>query len=111
MVIRIVLNKKKEPPWKLADASLVFTEDDDPLLAGLVLSGFTIGASRFPSGEVNITLPSRKYQIMGSGGTREERTWNYLRAAHPEDQDALITKLLEAIRDAYTDALGRKEDP
>jgi len=103
--IKIVRNTRGKPTWKLADASIVFTDEDDPLLAGLVLSGFTIGTGRTPD-TVNITLPSRKYLIKGDKGVMEERVWNYLRSLDPDENKTRIDQLLTAIDDAYHTAKG-----
>lgn len=101
-VIKIKLNTSGKPSWKLAEATLIFTPDDGPLLDGLELGGFTIGTSKFP-GSVNVTVPSRKYLVRNTEtNAQEERTWNYLRPVSSTDKDSL-PRLLKAISDAYDD--------
>lgn len=111
MIIRITLNTTGHPPWKLAAAELVFTDEDDPRLNGLVLSGFTIGKSRVEPGALNITVPSRDYTTTGPDGKPAKRTWTFLRALHAADNDTLTQNLLRHIKDAYEDALKRTGDP
>lgn len=111
MIIRILRNTTGRPAWKLADASLVFTDDDDPRLNGLVLSGFTIGTSKVEPGALNITVPSRDYTATGLDGKPIKRTWTFLRALHAADQDTLIQNLLVAIKDAYEATLTKDPDP
>ena len=69
MVIKIVPNDKGNPPGKLADAELHFT---DGALDGLKLIGFAVWERRSGSGR-NVTFPARQYSVNGerrSGGGR-----------------------------------------
>jgi hypothetical protein len=61
MVVKIVPNDTGNPPNKLADAELHFT---DGVLDGLKLVGFAIWERRSGSGR-NITFPSRQYTVSG----------------------------------------------
>jgi hypothetical protein len=61
MVVKIVPNDKANPPGKLADAELHFT---DGVLAGLKLIGFAVWERRSGSGR-NVTFPARQYTVNG----------------------------------------------
>jgi hypothetical protein len=61
MVVKIIPNDKGNPPGKLADAELHFT---DGVLDGLKLVGFAIWERRSGSGR-NVTFPSRQYTVSG----------------------------------------------
>ena len=65
MTIKIMPNDKGNPPGKLADAELHFT--DGPL-EGLKLIGFGIWERRGAgagTGEYNVTFPARQYTVNG----------------------------------------------
>ena len=70
MVVKIVPNDKGNPPGKLADAELHFSED---VLEGLKLIGFAIWERRSGSGR-NVTFPARQYSVNG-----ERRSFALLR--------------------------------
>ena len=61
MTIKITRNDKGNPPGKLADAELHFTEGE---LEGLKLIGFGVWERR--GGGRNVTFPARQYS--GNGG-------------------------------------------
>jgi hypothetical protein len=61
MVVKIVPNDKGNPPGKLANAELHFTEG---ALEGLKLVGFAVWERRSGSGR-NVTFPSRQYMVSG----------------------------------------------
>ena len=61
--VKITPNDKGNPPGKLADAELHFTDAAGPL-AGLKLIGFSIWERRGGSGR-NVTFPARQYSING----------------------------------------------
>ena len=61
MVVKIVPNDKANPPGKLADAELHFT---DGVLDGLKLIGFAVWERRSGSGR-NVTFPARQYAVNG----------------------------------------------
>lgn len=95
MKIRIVPNDKGNPPGKLADAELHFT--DGPL-AGLKLIGFSVWERRTGTGK-NVTFPARSYSVNG-----ERRTFALLRPiADTTTQEAVRELVLQAY-DAYVTA-------
>jgi len=61
MVVKIVPNEKHNPPGKLADAELHFT---DGVLDGLKLIGFSVWERRSGGGR-NVTFPARQYAVDG----------------------------------------------
>jgi hypothetical protein len=71
VLIKIVPNDKGNPPGKLADAEIHFT--DGPL-DGLKLIGFAIWERRGGSGR-NVTFPARQYSVNG-----ERRSFALLRS-------------------------------
>jgi len=70
LVIKITPNDKGNPPGKLAEAELHFTDGE---LAGLKLIGFAIWERRGGGGR-NVTFPARQYAVNG-----ERRTFALLR--------------------------------
>jgi hypothetical protein len=70
MVVKIVPNEKSNPPGKLADAELHFT---DGVLEGLKLIGFSVWERRAGGGR-NVTFPARTYAVNG-----ERRSFALLR--------------------------------
>ena len=70
MVVKIVPNDKQNPPGKLADAELHFTDGE---LEGLKLIGFSVWERR-SSGGRNVTFPARQYAVNG-----ERRSFALLR--------------------------------
>jgi hypothetical protein len=91
VVVKITPNEKNNPPGKLADAELHFTEG---VLDGLKLIGFAVWERRTGSGR-NVTFPARQYSVNG-----ERRTFALLRPlADATAQD----RLREAILAAYAD--------
>ena len=88
MTIRIIANEKGNPPGKLADVELHFT--DGPL-AVLKLIGFGVWERRVGSGR-NVTFPARQYSVNG-----ERRSFALLRPiVDTEGQDRLRDLILEA---------------
>ena len=88
MVVKITPNDKNNPPGKLADAELHFTEG---ALNGLKLIGFSIWERRSGNGR-NVTFPARTYSVNG-----ERRTFALLRPiADATSQDAVRELILEA---------------
>src|SRR3954466_7697637 len=61
MNIRSVWNKKANPPGKLADAELYFTQGP---LEGLKLIGFSVWERKTGGGR-NATLPARPFSVRG----------------------------------------------
>jgi hypothetical protein len=93
MTVRITPNDKGNPPGKLADAELHFTDGDGPL-AGLKLIGFAIWERRSGSGR-NVTFPARAYVVNG-----ERRSFALLRPiTDTTSQDSVRRAILAAFRD------------
>ena len=70
MIVKIAPNDKGNPPGKLADAELHFTEGT---LEGLKLIGFAVWERRNGGGR-NVTFPARQYSVNG-----ERRSFALLR--------------------------------
>ena len=88
MVVKIVPNEKHNPPGKLADAELHFT---DGVLEGLKLIGFSVWERRTGGGR-NVTFPARTYAVNG-----ERRSFALLRPiADATAQDRIKELVLEA---------------
>jgi hypothetical protein len=90
VVVKITPNDKNNPPGKLADAELHFT---DGLLTGLKLIGFAVWERKTGGGR-NVTFPARQYTVNG-----ERRTFALLR---PTSGDATAQdRVRELILQAY----------
>ena len=89
MTVKITPNDKGNPPGKLADAELHFS--DGPL-DGLKLIGFAVWERRNGSGR-NVTFPARQYSVNG-----ERRSFALLR---PVVDVTAQNKLREVILDAF----------
>jgi hypothetical protein len=91
MTIKITPNDKGNPPGKLAEAELHFS--DGPF-EGLKLIGFTIWERRGGNGR-NVTFPARSYAING-----ERRTYALLRPiVDSTGQDKLRQMILDAFQE------------
>jgi hypothetical protein len=91
VVVRITPNEKNNPPGKLADAELHFS--DGPL-GGLKLIGFSVWERRAGGGR-NVTFPARQYSVNG-----ERRSFALLRpVADATAQERLRVLILEAYAD------------
>lgn len=90
MTIKIVINEKGNPPGKLADAELHFTEG---VLEGLKLIGFGVWERRTGDGR-NVTFPARSFSMNG-----ERRSFSLLRPSS-SDSTAQI-RLRDLILAAY----------
>jgi hypothetical protein len=62
MTVKITPNDKGNPPGKLAEAEVHFTEGP---FEGLKLIGFSIWERRGGAGGRNVTFPARSYSING----------------------------------------------
>jgi hypothetical protein len=93
MTVKIVPNDRGNPPGKLADAELHFT---DGVLTGLKLIGFVIWERRGGDGR-NVTFPARSYVVNG-----ERRTFALLR---PIVDATAQERIRELILDAYAEHL------
>lgn len=88
MVVKIVPYEKGNPPGKLADAELHFTEG---VLEGLKLIGFGVWERRGGSGR-NVTFPARQYSVNG-----ERRSFALLRPiVDATSQDRIRDLILQA---------------
>ena len=92
MIVKITPNDKNNPPGKLADAELHFTEG---VLDGLKLIGFSVWERRTGTGR-NVTFPARQYTVGG-----ERRSFALLR---PTAGDATAQeRVRELILQAYAE--------
>jgi hypothetical protein len=91
VVVKITPNDKNNPPGKLADAELHFT---DGVLEGLKLIGFSVWERRTGNGR-NVTFPARQYSVNG-----ERRTFALLR---PLTDATAQERLRELILQAYAE--------
>jgi len=91
MTIKIVPNEKGNPPGKLADAELHFTEGP---LEGLKLIGFSIWERKTGNGR-NVTFPARQYSVNG-----ERRSFALLR---PSGEATGQERIRELVLSAYAE--------
>ena len=94
MIVKIVPNGKGNPPGKLAEAELHFT---DGALDGLKLVGFAIWERRSGTGR-NVTFPARQYSVNG-----ERRSFALLRPIAD-------TSAQERVRDLVLQAYAEYEE-
>jgi len=88
ITVTITPNDKGNPPGKLADAELHFTEGP---LEGLKLIGFSIWERRGGSGR-NVTFPARQYSVNG-----ERRSFALLRPiVDTTAQERIRARILDA---------------
>ena len=90
-IVKIVPNDKANPPGKLADAELHFTEG---ALDGLKLIGFAVWERRTGNGR-NDTFPARQYAVNG-----ERRSFALLR---PIADVAAQERIRELVLQAYAE--------
>ena len=89
MLVKITPNDKGNPPGKLADAELHFTEGP---LEGLKLIGFAVWERRSGAGR-NVTFPARQYAVNG-----ERRSFALLR---PIVDTTAQAKVRDLVLEAY----------
>ena len=89
MTIKFAANDRGNPPGKLADAELHFTEGP---LEGLKLIGFTVWERKTGGGR-NVTFPARSYSVNG-----ERRSFALLR---PAIDSMAQNRLRDLILEAY----------
>src|SRR5213075_374905 len=90
-VVKIVPNEKGNPPGKLADAELHFT---DGVLDGLKLIGFSVWERRSGGGR-NVTFPARSYSVNG-----DRRSFALLRPiVDTTSQNQIRSLILEAFQE------------
>jgi len=94
MNIKIVLNEKANPPGKLADAELYFTQGP---LEGLKLIGFSVWERKTGGGR-NVTFPARSFSVGG-----ERRSFSLLR---PIVDSTGQNRLRDLILEAYAEHAG-----
>ena len=94
MTIKIVPNEKANPPGKLAEAELHFS--DGPL-EGLKLIGFAVWERKTGSGR-NVTFPARQYSVNG-----ERRSFALLR---PAVDSTSQNRIRDLILEAYEEYAG-----
>ena len=97
MTVKIVANDRGNPPGKLADAELHFS--DGPL-AGLKLIGFAVWERRSGAGR-NVTFPARQYSVNG-----ERRSFALLR---PVLDTAAQDRTRDMVLQAYAEHETRTE--
>jgi hypothetical protein len=90
-IVKIVPNEKGNPPGKLADAELHFT---DGVLDGLKLIGFAVWERRSGGGR-NVTFPARQYAVNG-----ERRSFALLR---PIADVSAQERIRELVLQAYAE--------
>ena len=96
MTIKIVPNEKGNPPGKLADAELHFTQGP---LEGLKLIGFGIWERKSGNGR-NVTFPARQYSVNG-----ERRSFALLRPlGEATSQDRIRDLILQAYAEHEAEA-------
>ena len=86
MLVKITLNDKGNPPGKLAEAELHFTEGP---LEGLKLIGFSIWERRGNAGGHNVTFPARQYSMNG-----ERRSFALLRPVTDTNSQNQVRELV-----------------
>ena len=92
MTVKITPNDKGNPPGKVAEAELHFSEGP---LEGLKLIGFAIWERRGGAGGYNVTFPARSYSING-----ERRSFALLRPiVDATAQNAIRDAILAAFRE------------
>lgn len=98
MTIKITPNETGNPPGKLAEVELHFT--DGPL-EGLKLIGFSIWERRGGGGR-NVTFPARTYSVNG-----ERRSFALLR---PTVDAVAQDRIRDLILDAYTQYVAAHQE-
>ncbi len=93
MIVKIIPNESGNPPGKLAEAELHFT---DGTLDGLKLIGFAVWERRNGTGR-NVTFPARQYSVNG-----ERRSFALLRPI-------VDAGAQEKVRDLILDAFAEHE--
>ena len=91
LIVTFTPNEKQNPPGKLADAELHFT---DGVLEGLKLIGFSVWERRTGNGR-NVTFPARQYAVNG-----ERRSFALLR---PIADISAQERIRELVLQAYAE--------
>lgn len=98
MVVKFAQNDRGNPPGKLADAELHFSEGT---LEGLKLIGFGIWERKNGNGR-NVTFPARQYSVNGErrsfallrpvvDAAAQERVREFILQAYAEYEEQLVT--------------------
>lgn len=98
MTVKITPNEKGNPPGKLADAELHFTNGP---LEGLKLIGFAIWERRNAKGR-NVTFPARQYSVNG-----ERRSFALLRPIADATAQEQIRKIILSAYAEFEETVGR----
>jgi hypothetical protein len=99
MTIKIIPNDKGNPPGKLADAELHFTEGP---LEGLKLIGFAVWERKSGAGR-NVTFPARQFSVNG-----ERRSFALLR---PTIDSTAQYQIRDLILEAYEEYITATDEP
>jgi hypothetical protein len=91
VIVKIIANEKQNPPGKLADAELHFT---DGALEGLKLIGFGVWERRVGGGR-NVTFPARQYSVNG-----DRRSFSLLR---PITDSTAQDRIRQLVLQAYAE--------
>jgi len=98
MTVKILRNEKGNPPGKLADAELHFSEGP---LAGLKLIGFSVWERKTGTGR-NVTFPARQYSVNG-----ERRSFALLRPiTDATSQEHIREVILQAYAEQESEAVS-----
>lgn len=92
MTVKITPNDRRNPPGKLADAEIHFSEGP---FEGLKLIGFSVWERRGGAGGRNVTFPARQYVVNG-----ERRSFALLR---PIVDTTAQNRIRDLILDAYAE--------
>src|SRR4051812_32950158 len=103
MRVHIIPDEKGNPPGKVADAEIHFTDETDGILRGLKLIGFGVWERRGGPHRYNVTFPARQYSING-----ERRSFALLRPMLDINASQTIRDL---IIDTYTRMVDRDYVP
>jgi hypothetical protein len=121
MQIKIIANDKGNPPGKLADVELHFTDFTDAPLDGLKLIGFSIWESR-SAGRRNVTFPARQYSVNGerrsfallrpiADVTAQERIRDLILQAYAEYEQEGTPKAIEQAHEEWQVRQTKSDSP
>ncbi len=97
MTVKFIANDKGNPPGKLADAEVHFTEG---VLDGLKLVGFSVWERKTGAGR-NVTFPARTYTMQG-----ERRTFALLRPIADSTGQSRLRDLILAAYEEHAAAVA-----
>ena len=100
MVVRILPSDSSTPVGKIADAEVLF--DNEGVLSGLKLVGFSIWEPRGGTGRRNVTFPARSFSVNG-----ERRSFALLRpVVDSTAQEPLRALILQAFAEYEAQLAG-----